>query len=75
MYYFSVGNSFCLSVPMTMVRLPLVASSEGPRHEKPLAGFRYMSGVHVLGWAPSVTVGLALVGVYSLPTTYLVYEE
>ena len=34
MYYSSVGNSFCLSMPMTMVRLLLVAGSEGPRHEK-----------------------------------------
>ena len=28
-----------------MVRLPLVAGSEGPCHEKPSAGLRYMSGV------------------------------
>ncbi len=44
-YYSSVGNSFCLSMLTTMVRLPLVVSSEGPRHEKPSVGLRYMSGV------------------------------
>ena len=39
---------------------------KGPRHEKPLAGLRYMSGVmggdpggRVLGRAPSITVSLA----------------
>jgi hypothetical protein len=50
-----------------MVRLPLVAGSEGPCHEKPSAGLRYMSGVmgggdpggRVLGRALSITVGLA----------------
>ena len=49
-----------------MVRLSLVAGSEGPCHEKPSAGLRSMSGVmggdpggRLLGRALSIMIGLA----------------
>ncbi len=44
------GIVFCLLAPTTMVRLPLVAGSEGPCHKKPSAGLRYMSRV-MGGWS------------------------